>query len=245
MAHMDSVRKSCQEPGLRKGEKHTANLQCDTVEWHTGWLVAVDTEMSPRDTSPPRVTTSQAEVGPLAGGVCEHLHVFTAFPQVQERAVLIREWGLWVQAASLETGDECSPEPFSFNLSISDVSINTHCRRCHQTHAILALQCWAEQARISGCPPPSAPKVYREKTWGERSGTLQQKDFGLWFKNSQSFLQPVEFLTAGFNTALLPPCPSLFGMANSPGQPLHHWRHQQLCNPPNFSCWHYKHFLCL
>lgn len=43
-------------------------------------------------------------------GVCEHLHVFTAFPQMQERVVLIREWSLWVQAASLETRDEYSPD---------------------------------------------------------------------------------------------------------------------------------------
>ena len=90
-------------------------------------------------------------------------------------------------------------QPGSFNLPRYDISINKNCRRWfhtpsmktprwHPTHAILASQHWPEQVRLLGCPPPSAMHTYREKTMGERSCTLRQKDFALCFKNAESFL---------------------------------------------------------
>lgn len=136
MAHMDSERILYQQPGLRKEEKYETH--CSVTWWHgTQGDLWLHTLRSPpgcremlfpyqRDTTPPQITKgiphhhkslpprgSQAEVGPLltGGGVwtsaCLH-HLSTGAGQgcAQKRVPQT----LWVQVASLETKDRCSPD---------------------------------------------------------------------------------------------------------------------------------------
>lgn len=115
MAHMDSERNSCQEPELSKWEKHETNLQCDMVARRAGWLTPAHTEISPRvwgDALPipwGYHTTTNHHLPGDHGQRWDLSSLVTTLPWVQDRIVLRRERGLWVQAASLETEDWYSP----------------------------------------------------------------------------------------------------------------------------------------
>lgn len=129
------------------------------------------------------------------------------------------------------------------------------CQRWHQTPAILALQCWSAQARFFGSPPPSAMQVYEEKTPGECSHTLRQRDFALWFKNSESLLNTRQHFQSTKPTVVFSfycrflvqpswaPCSSL-SIPVEEHQPS--WAAtapavgQHPCKTPDFSSWYYK-----
>lgn len=217
MAHTDSERNWCQEPGWNKDKKHYINLECDTVARHGGWLMPAHREIFPRHKemlspyrgethyhkSPPRghhITINQHLPGDRGhrealsslAGMCEHLHFFTTFTRVQNR-VMLRKKAVFV-AASSSSGNwrwVFSRQQAQLGLTcmgVIPVSIKIGDAKVTPNPCHLGLAVLVCAGQAFQLPTSiSNAGLYGENT-GEGSHTLQQKDSALWHKNSESFL---------------------------------------------------------